>query len=221
MQEKNNLDTFKELSTLQLLKVIFIGNFQHYIFFKFWTKWKHVKHVLKKRSLFHWLLAEGIELVFIILPAVLVFRHFVLQSSLVPSPSMYPTLKVGDRLIVSRFIYRFTDPKRLDIVVFQSKEKTNNKQYVKRLVGLPGETLEIKRGVVYIDGKQLIFPGVNIQRDFKNLGPILIPEGNYFVLGDNRPNSLDSRYWGFVKRKEFIGEAWFTFWPPQQMGILQ
>ena len=133
---------------------------------------------------------------------------------------MYPTLKVQDRLIVNKYIYYFSDPKRGQIVLFKSPHG-DKRQFVKRLVGLPGETLEIKRGTVYINGKQLLFPGVNIQYDLSQYGPSKIPEGQYFVLGDNRGNSLDSRSWGFVKRQDFIGKALFTFWPIPQIEVLR
>ena len=220
MTKRNSPLEQSQATTLFLLKDVFTGKLNHFIYFKFLKTWNTNKKIIKKRSFFHWLLVEALELIFIILPVVLIFRHFIFQASFVPTPSMYPTLKVKDRLIVNRFIFQFTEPQRFDIIVFKSSNKFDNRQFVKRLVGLPGETLEIKRGIVYIDNKQLIFKGVNIQRDYSDLKPIKIPEGHYFVLGDNRPNSLDSRYWGFVKRTHVLGKAFFTFWPPQQIGVL-
>lgn len=219
-ENKPSDENLASQSTLSLLKSIFKPELKYWLTFKFLKEWKNIKALIKKRSWLHWLLTEVLEIIFFILPVVLIFRELIFQSSLIPSPSMYPTLKKGDRLIVSRFIYKLKDPERFDIVVFKSKEITQNKQYVKRLIGLPGDILEIKRGIVYINGEQIVFKGINIQRDFSSLNPIKIPEGHYFVMGDNRSNSLDSRYFGFLKRKDFIGQAWFTFWPPQQIGIL-
>ena len=170
--------------------------------------------------MFHWLLTEGIEILFVILPLVLVFRHYVFQASFVYSGSMHPTLKVKDRLIVNKFIYSFTEPKRLDIVLFKSPYK-DKKQFVKRLIGFPNETIEIKEGNVFINGKQLSTPGLNILRDYSNYGPVIIKDEHYFVLGDNRGNSADSRFFGFIHRDDFIGKALFTFWPLQQVGLLE
>ena len=182
--------------------------------------WSKKKKELKADSFFLWLLIELAEIIFFILPLVLLFRHFIFQASYVFSGSMYPTLKVQDRLIVNKFIYYFSDPKRGQIVLFKSPHG-DKRQFVKRLVGLPGETVEIKRGTVYINGKQLLFPGINIQHDLSQFGPKKIPYGHYFVLGDNRGNSLDSRSWGYVKRKDFIGKALFTFWPMPQIELLR
>ena len=120
--------------------------------------------------------------------------------------------KFGDRLIVNKLIYKFNAPIRGDIVLFKSPYN-DGKQYVKRLIGLPNETIEIKRGMVYINNKLLVFPGVNINRDYSNLQKIVVPENSYFMLGDNRANSADSRVWGFVHKKDVIGEALFIYWP--------
>jgi signal peptidase I len=131
---------------------------------------------------------------------------------------MIPTLRSAsynthaDRLIVNKLVYHFNQPDRGDIVLFNSPYN-DGKQYVKRLIGLPGETVEIRRGMVYINDQVLVIPGVTIRRDYSNLAKQDIPENNFFMLGDNRPNSADSRVWGFVSKNELIGEALFIYWP--------
>ena len=148
----------------------------------------------------------------------MILRQFIVQSSLVFSGSMIPTLQsatqknYADRLIVNKLVYHFNLPKRGDIVLFNSPYN-DGKQYVKRLIGLPGETVEIRRGMVYVNDKLLVIPGVTIRRDYANLEKQEIPEDEFFMLGDNRPNSADSRVWGTVPKSELIGEALFIYWP--------
>ena len=148
----------------------------------------------------------------------LILRQFIVQSSLVFSGSMIPTLQsatqtqFADRLIVNKLVYLFNNPTRGDIILFDSPYN-DGKQYVKRLIGLPGETIEIRRGMVYVNGKLLVFPGITLRRDYSNMEKVIVPENSYFVLGDNRGNSADSRVWGFVKNSDLIGEAMFIYWP--------
>lgn len=148
----------------------------------------------------------------------MVLRQFVVQSSLVFSGSMIPTLQSStqsthaDRLIVNKLVYHFNSPNRGDIVLFNSPYN-DGKQYVKRLVGLPEEHIEIRRGMVYINDQLLVIPGVTIRRDYSNLKKQIIPKDHFFMLGDNRSNSADSRVWGFVPKSELIGEALFIYWP--------
>ncbi len=148
----------------------------------------------------------------------MILRQFVVQSSLVFSGSMIPTLRSAtqsthaDRLIVNKLVYHFNPPDRGDIVLFNSPYG-DGKQYVKRLIGLPNDNVEIRRGMVYINDKLLVIPGVTIRRDFSNLSKQKVPTNSYFMLGDNRSNSADSRVWGFVPKSELIGEALFIYWP--------
>jgi signal peptidase I len=123
---------------------------------------------------------------------------------------MLETLQVGDHVLVNKFIYTFTDPKRGEIIVFKYPED-KTRDFIKRIVGLPGETLEIKNRVVYINGKTLKENYVKFSSSefstSNNLSPRRIPPDSYFVMGDNRDNSMDSRVWGFLKQDLIRGKA--------------
>ena len=185
---------------------------------RFQDQWNTYKARLKNESTGKYWIVETVEALSVALVFALLIRHFIIMVSVVPTSSMVPTLMVGDRLFVTKFIYRFTDPKRGDIVVFKSL--VDDKDYVKRMIALPGETVEVKKGVVYVNGKEVFFPGVNIQYDYDSQDPITVPPGHYYVMGDNRAFSSDSRVWGFVPRDNFEGEALFTFWPLTRMQML-
>ena len=133
------------------------------------------------------------------LSAVLAFgvRTFVAEARYIPSTSMLPTLKINDRLLIEKIGYRFTSPERGDIVVFSPtealKEQGYDDAFIKRVIGLPGETIQVRGGVVTVDGQPLL---ENYLADEPNydFGPVKVPEGHYLVLGDNRNNSYDSHY---------------------------
>lgn len=150
-------------------------------------------------------------------------RHFVAEARYIPSGSMLPTLQINDRLIVDKLMYRFSDPQRGDIVVFSptdALEKQNFKDaFIKRTIGLPGETVEVKGGTVYINSTPLREQYLDEKPSY-HYGPVTVPEGQYLVLGDNRNNSYDSHYWGFVPRENIIGRAVIRFWPLNRIGDL-
>ncbi len=173
------------------------------------------------------------------LSAVLAFgiRSFVAEARFIPSGSMLPTLQIDDRLIIDKISYRFANPVRGDIVVFNPTpqlEKENYKDaFIKRVIGLPGDRLDVKRGKVYINGKILSekyldeAPGQDWSTtDTETSGdhPVAwpkdgrVPEGHYLVLGDNRNNSYDSHYWGFVPKDRIVGKATLRFWPIKRVG---
>lgn len=181
--------------------------------------WSKYKTQLRSENLFKYLVVEIIETVFVALPLALIIRKYIIMTSVVPTPSMVPTLNIGDRLFVNKFVYHFTHPKRGDIVVFRSEDDT--KDLVKRCIGLPGETISIKSGNVYINDRIVILPGINIQRDRYNMSETIIPNNQYFMMGDNRGNSLDSRFFGMVVEDQLRGKAWFTFWPLDRMRLLR
>lgn len=188
--------------------------------FKYHRKWQTYKWHLKHENRKKYLVVETIETVVVALILALIIRRYVVQTSVVPTGSMIPTLMIRDRLFVNKFIYRYKTPIRGDIVVFESPYD-DGKDFVKRCIGLPGESVSIRDGYVYIEGKRLVMPGVNIKRDQSNYGPIIVPEYHYFMLGDNRAHSQDSRYWGFVPQDELLGKAFFTFYPLSRMRMLR
>jgi signal peptidase I len=169
---------------------------------------------------------EGLKT--IALSAILAFgiRTFVAEARYIPSGSMEPTLQVNDRLIVDKLGYRFGEPERGDIVVFAPTEELERQKFhdafIKRVIGLPGEKVEIKNGQVLINDR--ILAEDYIQPDKRpqyQWGPQVVPEGSYLVLGDNRNNSYDSHYWGFVPRDKIIGRAIVRFWPMERVGEIQ
>ena len=166
-----------------------------------------------------------------------VVRVFVAEARWIPSESMLPTLEVGDRLVVEKISYRFGEPQRGDIVVFIPPDHVNTKDaFIKRVVGLPGDTIEIRLDEgIYINDQKIdesyiySLPTLSISYpgDITQLGelqqyplngkpftsPIVVPDDHYFVLGDNRNNSQDSHVWGFLPRENVIGRTFVRFWP--------
>jgi signal peptidase I len=134
--------------------------------------------------------------------------------------------RFSDRVLANRLVYHFRSPHRGDVVVFDTPPEAAVKcgaggTYVKRLIGLPGETWEERNGYVYIDGKRLNEPYVHdTRRDTRTLPPRPIPAGHYFFMGDNRSQSCDSRDWGTVPRKNIIGEVFAVYWPPQRIRLM-
>ncbi len=149
--------------------------------------------------------------------------EFVGQRTEVEGMSMSPTLKDKENLILDKISYRFRDPERYEIVVFPPKYKENT-YYIKRVIGLPGETVQIRNGEVYIDGMRL--EGDEAYGKIKDPGlaaePFLLGEEEYFVLGDNRNDSIDSREpeVGAVRREDILGRAFFRLWPLSEFGFL-
>lgn len=149
---------------------------------------------------------------------------FVGQRTRVDGRSMMNTLHDGDNLIVEKLSYRFSDPKRFDIIVFPPTGK--KEYYIKRIIGLPGETVQIdENGNIYINGELLEenYGAETIQNPGRAINPITLGEDEYFVMGDNRNNSKDSRSEevGNVKRSQIIGRAWLRIWPLNKFGLLK
>jgi signal peptidase I len=130
--------------------------------------------------------------------------------------SMLPTLVPGEFVMVNKLAYKFGDFKHGDIVVFHHNE---SEDYVKRVIGLPGDEIEIKNGIVYISGRPFIEPYIKELPRYE--GTWTVPEGTLFVLGDNRNESSDSHDWGFVPIPKVVGRAMLIYWPPQQMRIFR
>ena len=152
-------------------------------------------------------------------------RAFVVQTFYVPTGSMLPTLQLGDRIVVVKIGYTIH---RGDIVVFRrppADTDTADDDLVKRVIGLPGETISSMRGTVLIDGRPLAEPWLptltgSCAEAAQNIATTRIPPGHYFMMGDNRGVSDDSRFWGPIPASWIIGVAFFTYWPPDRIGIL-
>jgi len=149
----------------------------------------------------------------------LVIITFIVQAFYIPSGSMEPTLMVNDRILVAKFLYRVEPVERGDVIVFRYPLNPQ-RDFVKRVIGRPGDRVQLKEGVVYINGQRLSETAYTIRPDFGNYGPVVVPEKQYLVLGDNRNNSEDSRFFGYVPRANIIGKALFIYWPPQRIGFV-
>ena len=136
----------------------------------------------------------------------------------VESISMQPTLYAGDYVIVNKIAYKFSAPKRGDVIVFRFPPDPNREPYIKRIIGLPGDHIHIEAGKVYINGTLLIEPYLRVKTE--RGGDWDVPEDSLFVMGDNRNNSSDSRAWGMVPEENIIGRAILIYWPPDQWGVL-
>lgn len=149
---------------------------------------------------------------------------FVGQRTRVTGSSMETTLSDGDNLIVDKISYRFRDPERYDIIVFPYQYQENT-YYIKRIIGMPGETVQIINGEVYIDGEALGEDyGTEVMQDAGIAeAPLTLGEDEYFVLGDNRNHSMDSRdsRVGVLKRKDLVGRAWVRIWPLSEFGVIK
>ncbi len=172
---------------------------------------------------------------------VLLVKAYVINPYRIPSSSMEPTLhcaepaagcqaRFSDRVLANRFLYHLRDPRRGEIIVFETPAAARVQcgaggTFVKRLIGLPGETIEVRLrrgdGYVYINGKKLQEPYVEDSRrgETQSFGPVTIPPGQYFMMGDNRSQSCDSRRWGSVPRDNLIGKVFATYWPPNRVSL--
>ena len=186
------------------------------------------KNKVKKKSVFR----EYAEAAAIAVILALFIRTFVVQAFKIPSGSMIPTLLVGDHILVNKFLYGIklpfvnktlipiSTPQRDDVIVF-IYPLDESKDFIKRVIGLPGETLKMMDRKIYIDGK-LYSDRYGVYSDFheqqflspakSNFGPVKVPEGHLFVMGDNRDNSHDSRFWGFVPLESVKGKALIIYW---------
>jgi signal peptidase I len=181
---------------------------------------------------------EWTESIIIAVILAMVIRTFVVQAFKIPSGSMIPTFQVGDRIFVNKFLYgakvpltnfnlpAVREPKRGDIIVFISPESPG-KDFVKRLIAKGGERVEIKDGRIFVDGKPAEVPSIKSvyyynAGDYGKEGQALeVPKGSYFVLGDNSASSRDSRYWGFVPKKNLLGKVIFIYWPLHRMKAIK
>lgn len=166
------------------------------------------------------ILQEYLECVAIALVLAFFIITFVVQSFVVDGSSMEPTLHHGQRLLVNKFIYYFTPPKRGDIVVFRYPANPRE-DFIKRVIAVGGDSVEIRDGKVIVNGEVLEEPYI-LEPTYGRFGLVRVPPNSFFVLGDNRNNSKDSRYpdVGFLSRREIIGKASLIYWPPQDFGLI-
>ncbi|HAC64479.1 MAG TPA: signal peptidase I [Cyanothece sp. UBA12306] len=166
---------------------------------------------------------ENLQIVIIALVLALVIRTFIAEPRYIPSESMLPTLEIGDRLVVEKVSYYFHTPQRGDIIVFEPPTQLRllgyqkEQAFIKRVVGLPGETIAVIKGKVYINNQPLL-ENYLLESPNYNLKSIKIPDHKLFVMGDNRNNSNDSHAWGFLPQKNVIGHAIFRFFPFARIG---
>jgi signal peptidase I len=177
-------------------------------------------------------LRENIEAIIIAVILALFIRTFIIQAFKIPSGSMIPTLQIGDHILVNKFIFGIkvpflnytvipiSEPKHGDIIVFEYPVETD-KDFIKRVVGVPGDVIQVKNKQVFVNNQPLdhdpgvhsdphVIPGQVNPRD--NFGPERVPKNKYFVMGDNRDNSYDSRFWGFVDETDVLGKALIIYW---------
>ncbi len=171
-------------------------------------------------------MAEVVESALMAIALVFLFiRPFVVQAFFIPSPSMTPTLLEGDHILVNKFIYRFREPRIGEIIVFRAPGEASDdgteKDFIKRLVGLPGDILEVREGKLYRNEKPVAEPYLLEKEIAYSMKPTRVPRGRLFVLGDNRNDSRDSHWWGALERKRVIGKAVVRFWPLKRFGSLR
>jgi len=166
---------------------------------------------------------ENLQIIAIALALALFIRAFVAEPRFIPSDSMLPTLEVGDRLVVEKISYRFHPPATGEIVVFDPPQQlqiqgyAKDQAFIKRVIGTPGQTVQVLDGKVYLDNTPLTEDYIAEPPTY-NMEPARVPEDQLFVMGDNRNNSNDSHVWGFLPKQNVIGHACFRFWPLSRIG---
>ena len=192
-------------------------------------KWKENKRVIQAkekledtrvRNILTWTFQIVVTLAFAALVAIMMFQSVTMQES-----SMEPTLSVGERFFVNRLSYRMSDPERGDLIVFRTNASDEAALHIRRVIGLPGETVQIKDGQIFINGD--LYEEGKGSPEMNSGGiaekPVTLKSGEYFVLGDNRNNSEDSRHGdiGLVNKKYIEGKLWFTISPLREIGFLK
>lgn len=169
-----------------------------------------------------------LDIIEVIVFAVAIFLFvylLILQPHKIKGASMHPNFPDGEYLLTDKVSYRFGEPKRGDVIVFKAPVN-EEEEFIKRIIGLPGEKISIKNSEVSINGtpltesyiaSELLTSGGNFLQEGSS---VTVPGGEYFVLGDNRPHSSDSRTWGFVAKKKITGRAWLIYWPPKSAGLI-
>lgn len=166
------------------------------------------------------LVRELVETVALALILFLVIRQ-VVQNYRIESHSMEPNFYEGQFVLVNKLAFRLGEPERGDVVVFHNPNNTDE-DYIKRVVGLPGDTVTVVGDNIFINGEQMVQDFVhNLNPDYETFGPLVVPDSTLFVMGDNRPNSSDSRRIGPIPQDLVVGKAWLRVWPLNTFGIVQ
>lgn len=167
------------------------------------------------RQILDWIITLGVAVVL-----ALGIKTYVAEARWIPSVSMEPTLTVGDHLLVDKLYYKHSGIGRRDIVVFRPTEASGFKDVmIKRVIGLPGDKIQVKHGLVYINGTPQAEP-YEKEKPREDFGPVKVPANNYFVMGDNRNNSADSRFWGMLPEQNLIGRAVLNYYPVGHWKLL-
>jgi len=175
----------------------------------------------RRRSVIEWLIVVVVAVL-----VSLLIRTYVFQTFYIPSGSMEPTLLIGDRIVVSKLSVELGTVHRGDIVVFKAPAAVltqcgdNVTDLVKRVIGLPGDTLTSKGNTIYVNGQPLAQPWAHNEPLGRQIGTVTVKANHYFMMGDNQPSSCDSRYWGTVPRSSIIGKAFVRIWPLSRLGFL-
>lgn len=166
---------------------------------------------------------ENLVILAIALGLSLLIRTLIAEPRFIPSDSMFPTLEIGDRLVIEKVSYYFRPPQFVDIIVFNPPSQLQeigyaaDQAFIKRVIGQPGQVVEVKKGQVYVDDQPLFERYIAEEPNYQLL-PVKVPENSYFVMGDNRNDSNDSHVWGFLPKENIIGRAVFRFWPIERFG---
>jgi len=163
-------------------------------------------------------LREMVETILLTLLIYVLIRTFLIENYRVVGHSMVPTLEDRQFLVVNKLDYRLRQPRRGDIVVFFDP-RDGDRKLIKRIVGLSGEVVEIRNGQVFVDGRTLDEPYIQNRARYSE-SATQVPEGHFYVLGDNRSNSSDSHNWGTLSEEKIVGRAWFSYWPPELWGLI-
>jgi signal peptidase I len=176
------------------------------------------------KTLIRWIM-EWLGIIVVALSAAFLIRAYVFQTFFIPSVSMVPTLQVGDRIIVSKLSTTFGDINRGDVIVFKhppreqcSGDTGPNSDLVKRVIGLPGDELTSRNNTIYINGKKLVEHWNHAPNLGSDIGYVKVPEDQYFMMGDNRPSSCDSRMWGTLPKSLIVGKVVLRIWPLSNFG---
>lgn len=177
----------------------------------------------KSKNRFLLELWDYLKTIVVVVAVVLLLNNYVLINARIPSESMQNTIMVGDQIFGNRLSYLKQEPERFDIIIFKYPDDPSQ-LFIKRLIGMPGDTVEIYDGKVYLNGStEPLDDSFCAETPIGDFGPYIVPADSYFVLGDNRNWSKDSRFWNdtFVEKDEILGKAVFRYWPLNKMGVIE